>query len=50
MNSVEYIGGKYLLFDDFTKDHLYVKIWFSIVEINIILTIYMYEILQFFFI
>jgi hypothetical protein len=49
MNLDEYIEGN-LLFDPYTSDYLYEKVWCAIIEENIILieSIYMYDILQFF--
>ena len=50
MDYDEYIGGKDLLFDSYTKDYIYEKIWCAILEENIILieSVYIYEILLFF--
>ena len=49
MNFDEYIEGS-LIFDPYTSDYLYEKVWCAILEENIILieSIYMYDILQFF--
>ena len=45
----EYIEGN-LIFDPYTSDYIYEKVWCAIVEENIVLleSIYMYDILQFF--
>lgn len=49
MNFDEYIEGN-LIFDPYTSDYIYEKVWCAIVEENIVLleSIYMYDILQFF--
>ena len=49
MDFDEYIEGN-LIFDPYTSDYLYEKVWCAIVEENIVLieSIYMYDILQFF--
>lgn len=46
----EYIGDKDLMFDPYTNDYLYEKVWCAIIEENIVIieSIYMYDILQFF--
>ena len=49
MNLDKYIEGN-LIFDPYTSDYIYEKVWCAIVEENIVLleSIYMYDILQFF--
>ena len=50
MKMDEYIGGKELMFDPYTFDYLYEKVWCAIIEENIIIieSAYMYDVLQFF--